>query len=409
MGLNRVNEDIKNTLEDKNAPDFWWLNNGITILATSARIISKSISASDIQIVNGLQTSESIYRHLSHAPHENEKRCVLVKVIVSEDSTVRDSIIRATNNQTNVELSSLHATDKIQRDIEDIMLRHGLFYERRKNYHVNQGAEQEKIITPLYIAAGYIALVLKHPDKSSVLKSKFMRSDELYEKVFSEKAPVSIWPKIALIAKRTDSILESLRPSVNGSERFLKKWRYIISFIMISIKAKRFDFNQSDILAFDEKSICSNDTRNIMDEIHRMPDADFSSKGLIGRQKIIQCCRLFSNKFQISGIETMENRPAFEVNSHYRKKKETSRANVSDELVEQIKALLPPQPWKPGMHKAICKSTGCHTSEYFTAVDILIQKGIFNRQKDGIVYDPSGNIIAFDPERVKKETITENK
>ena len=43
MGLNRVNEDIRSTLENSNSPDFWWLNNGITILATSASIIGKSI------------------------------------------------------------------------------------------------------------------------------------------------------------------------------------------------------------------------------------------------------------------------------------------------------------------------------------------------------------------------------
>ena len=63
MGLNRVNEDIRATLEDEESPDFWWLNNGITILATSASVIGKSIQLQDIQIVNGLQTTESIFRY----------------------------------------------------------------------------------------------------------------------------------------------------------------------------------------------------------------------------------------------------------------------------------------------------------------------------------------------------------
>ena len=133
MGLNPVNEDIKSTLENPTSPDFWWLNNGVTILASSANITGKSITATDTQIVNGLQTTESIFRHFQGNKSFSDDRCVLVKVIVTHDAAVRDAIIRATNNQTNVELASLHATDKIQRDIEDVLLRHGLFYERRKN------------------------------------------------------------------------------------------------------------------------------------------------------------------------------------------------------------------------------------------------------------------------------------
>jgi hypothetical protein len=62
-----------------------------------------------------------------------------------------------------VGLASLHATDKIQRDIEDVLLRDGLFYERRTNYYANQGPPASHIISPLYIASGYMTLVLKSP------------------------------------------------------------------------------------------------------------------------------------------------------------------------------------------------------------------------------------------------------
>ena len=58
MGLNRVNEDIKETLNEDNSPDFWWLNNGVTILVTSAGLIGKSIKLQDIQIVTALQTTD---------------------------------------------------------------------------------------------------------------------------------------------------------------------------------------------------------------------------------------------------------------------------------------------------------------------------------------------------------------
>lgn len=111
LGLNRVNEDITASLSNSSPADFWWLNNGVTILTTSARVIGKIIQLDDVQIVNGLQTTESIYQFFSNGGKETENRAILIKVISSVDPSVRDRIIRATNNQTAVELASLHATD----------------------------------------------------------------------------------------------------------------------------------------------------------------------------------------------------------------------------------------------------------------------------------------------------------
>ncbi|MDX2069791.1 MAG: AIPR family protein [Haliscomenobacter sp.] len=178
MGLNRVNEDIRNTLENENSPDFWWLNNGVTILATNAVIVGKSIQIQDIQIVNGLQTSESIFRYFGLGAKDSNNRSVLVKVIVSNNTANRDEIIRATNNQTTVELSALHATDKIQRDIEDALKLNDFFYERRTNYYKNQGITPDKILTPLYLASGFVNLILKSPEQATNLKARFMRNED---------------------------------------------------------------------------------------------------------------------------------------------------------------------------------------------------------------------------------------
>lgn len=163
MGVNPVNSDIRNSLRDTNAPEFWWLNNGITILATDASIVGKEISLEQIQIVNGLQTTESIYRHFQNEPQSNNRDSVLIKVVQSNDDGIRDAIIRSTNHQTAVEPASLYATDRIQRDIEEILTAHGLYYERRKNHYINQGYHQSEVVTPLYLGAGFIALGLKKP------------------------------------------------------------------------------------------------------------------------------------------------------------------------------------------------------------------------------------------------------
>src|SRR5690606_9910088 len=87
MGFNSVNSDILSTLEREDDTDFWWMNNGITMLASSATITGKQIQVSNIQIVNGLQTTESIFCHFTREPRSDE-RCVLIKIIVSQDESV---------------------------------------------------------------------------------------------------------------------------------------------------------------------------------------------------------------------------------------------------------------------------------------------------------------------------------
>jgi hypothetical protein len=121
LGQNKINEDIGASLDNESVPDFWWLNNGITILVTKAVINGKHIVLQDVQVVNGLQTTETIYRHFRSGKTTSWNRMLAVKIIVSSNEKLRDSIIRATNNQSAIEQSALHATEKIQRDIEDVL------------------------------------------------------------------------------------------------------------------------------------------------------------------------------------------------------------------------------------------------------------------------------------------------
>ena len=183
LGENRTNVDIARTLQDTNSPDFWLLNNGITVLSSHATPYDSTIDVENVQIVNGLQTTNTIYQHYCAYPEDSSHRLLLVKIICSTEEDVRNQIIQATNNQSQIPLYSLHATDKIQKDIEDVLLKNELYYERRTNYYKNQGCPDDKIFTPLYLATGYIALIMKLPHRAATLKSKFMSKPEQYEKV----------------------------------------------------------------------------------------------------------------------------------------------------------------------------------------------------------------------------------
>ena len=65
-----------------------------------------------------------------------------MRFIVPGSEEVRDDIIFATNNQTNIPKSSLRVTDAIHLQIEMYCKSRGLYYDRRKNYYKNLKKQQ---------------------------------------------------------------------------------------------------------------------------------------------------------------------------------------------------------------------------------------------------------------------------
>lgn len=406
MGLNRVNEDIKNTLHNENSPDFWWLNNGVTILATNAVIVGKSIQIQDIQIVNGLQTSESLYRYFSSGGIDAKNRSVLVKVIVSKNTENRDEIIRATNNQTTVELAALHATDKIQRDIEDALKLNDFFYERRTNYYKNQGIAPDKILTPLYLASGFVNLILKAPEQATNLKTKFMRNEDSYNKVFSHKTDLHVWHKIAITLKQTDQFLETKRPRANrSSEHFLKNRRQLLSFLTISKLIGNFNFSVNDLINFDLSKLTKSEFEKAWVLLKQSMPVQFG-KSKIERGVFLTLCEIFGKNENITGYERLQKTlsityPIVNVKRNFNPR----RIEVSNEFIEQVEMLLPKQPWKPGTHKELSLKLNCSEEEIYAATNSLISRGKRYRQKDGVLYDTENNIVGIDEERVDTKTM----
>ncbi|MFQ5443199.1 MAG: AIPR family protein, partial [Nitrospinales bacterium] len=165
QGNVEVNKGIQNTLNNNEFnEDFWWLNNGVTIIAGKSSHSGKTIHIDDPLIVNGLQTSFEIYKSFKEKMPEKDQRVLLVRIIVPPNSESCDKIIKATNSQTTIPSASLRATEPIHRNIEDFLKPNGIFYDRRKNYYKNQGQPLEKIIGIGRMAQAVISCLLKRPN-----------------------------------------------------------------------------------------------------------------------------------------------------------------------------------------------------------------------------------------------------
>jgi AIPR protein len=94
-------------------------------------------------------------------------------VIVPEDPTSRDRVIKATNSQTSIPPASLRATDKIHRDIEEYLKPMGLYYDRRKNFYKNEGLQVDKIVGMPYLAQAVMAIALRRPTMLDRVRRRF--------------------------------------------------------------------------------------------------------------------------------------------------------------------------------------------------------------------------------------------
>ena len=210
QGKTEVNEEIKESLQCRGAEDFWWLNNGITVLSAQATLSGRTLTVADPQIVNGLQTSRQIFEHFSGSPEADDPRLVLVRVIVPAADESRDKIIKATNSQTSIPPASLKATDKIQRDIEEYLKCHNLYYDRRKNFYKIQGKRVGDIVGIPRMAQALMATILASPDTARGRPSSLIKNDSDYARLFSDSHPIEAYLACIRIVRQAEDHLRTL-------------------------------------------------------------------------------------------------------------------------------------------------------------------------------------------------------
>lgn len=227
-----VNTAIRQTLSDDNSQNFWYLNNGVTIITPKVISSGKQLTIEDPQIVNGLQTSYEIYQHFSNATDsKNEERSLLVRIICEENEAARDKIIRATNSQTAIPPASLRSADEIHRNIEDFLKPNGFFYDRKKNFHRNQGIQVSKIISIPYMAQAMMAITLLKPDSARARPSTLLNSDKDYKAIFSLDKSIDIYLKVIQIIKIVENYLKSSVSSGNIERDQITNIKYYIAMV----------------------------------------------------------------------------------------------------------------------------------------------------------------------------------
>lgn len=251
QGLVDVNKKIKQTIEEINASeDFWWLNNGITIIATNPSLVATTLSLDDVQIVNGLQTSYSIFNN--HPGNQDDPRSVLVKVIITEDKATIDHVIASTNSQNAVSPVLLRATDEVQRRLELFFLNAGYFYDRRKNFYKNQNKPAARIYSIQTAAQAIESILFYSPHAARSKPTTLVKDDTAYARIFDGNKDFRAYLNSCLILRKTLEFWGAITDSeIKGQ---LSNFKLHLARVACSciLTSARFDANQVAGISLDK-------------------------------------------------------------------------------------------------------------------------------------------------------------
>lgn len=210
-GLNKINKGIKESYE-MNPKDFWYYNNGITIVCNDYELTDNISNISKVtitapQIVNGCQTATTIYKAWKASSEEERKHndgTILVKIIRDKQKNKRNNITKYTNSQTAVSGKDFFALDEFHKELKEKFEEFGYFYEtqtnsakvKTKKYNghsqynhlfdskfLKYNVMSAKEVTQIYISA-----MLEIPAKAKNI-GQFMPGGARYEQVYNEHTP----------------------------------------------------------------------------------------------------------------------------------------------------------------------------------------------------------------------------
>jgi len=210
QGKVAVNEAIENTLLHPGAEDFWWLNNGITIVAEKASADVREVTLGEPQIVNGLQTSQKIFDYSLSEKQKatNDQRELLLRVIKAPTVESHDAIIQATNSQTAIPQAYLWATSQIHRDVQSYFRSKDLYYDRRKNSWRREGIPLAKVVGITELAQSVAAILRQEPDHARARPARYFAKKH-HGTIFADKYNLDMYIVCARLKKKATLFLRS--------------------------------------------------------------------------------------------------------------------------------------------------------------------------------------------------------
>lgn len=291
LGLhgNRVNEGIRATLSSNTPENFYFFNNGITLVCDKFTYNALQqgdfqIKVKNLQIVNGgqscmtiLKTAEELEKNGQTLPAQAS---VLIRLyeLSSDNDDVVLQITHATNSQNPVDLKDLRANDVRQQQLEQSIQNLGYSYRRKRMDATTKATD----ITTGAAAEAVLAIWRKAPHQAKFLTREHF--GKLYDTIFSE----SLNGAQVVIAALLYRIAENHRRRPHGDDPLFV--RYASCFIAMQmgkrlLKALDIKLNGLDHRNFAQVRQWIEEQGEAVFVVSRQ-DIDTALKALYGNQEI---------------------------------------------------------------------------------------------------------------------------
>lgn len=208
LGYNQINTEIKGTLASDDRDRFVLMNNGVTIIAKHLQPTGNKFTMEDFQVVNGCQTS-----HVLNANSELLTPAVRipVRIICTQDEGVIESIITATNRQTEVTSDQFFALKSFAKQLEAYFKSFDgdkqIYYERRSHQYDSQDVNRHRVITHQNLVRAVGAMFLDEPHRTT--KNYRALAEQVGNKFFREGDCLEPYYVSAYAAYRLDALFRS--------------------------------------------------------------------------------------------------------------------------------------------------------------------------------------------------------
>ena len=262
-GPRGVNRAIKSTLE-KNPQDFFYLNNGVTAVATRIETKkynnssnSKTCVLSGFSIINGAQTVASSAQFKSENPNADisEARVMMTVIEASEQGNFHKQVTRSRNLQNPVDMSNFAALDEIQERLKKEIALYSIEYRYRPESSKNLGVEIVEL-DELSKALACLDMNNRNPYILKIEPSQFTYLEhEKYKSIFSK----DLLGSHAINSVRAYRIIKNLlynaeKTTISPEKLVYRHCIYPLSFILMKklrdkIKGSEV-FSQHDLAKF---------------------------------------------------------------------------------------------------------------------------------------------------------------
>lgn len=225
LGETDVNAEIRQTLEKKPA-DFWYFNNGITLVARNAsRAMAggagtdfSTFHCEDVSVVNGAQTVSTIGKFANTKSEGLSDVFVPVRIIVrGEDQSFADNVTKTNNRQNRIENRDFVSLDPEQSRIRTELAIDGIDYQLMRTDSVirsESACDLVEATTALACSSGTIRLPVQLKREIGKLWDDINKAP--YKELFNASVPgLYVW-RCVQIQRRIDKIIESYVKRTNS-------------------------------------------------------------------------------------------------------------------------------------------------------------------------------------------------